>query len=256
MESHNWCYTANNYSLTLLGQLYGLYENEYCTYHVMGFELAPETGTPHIQGYFNTKSSKTFKVLHNKFPSIHLEMMRGTPQEASIYCKKGGDYIEQGILPDRGSPKVTTLQVMLSIREGHSKSELRQLYPSFCLYHQSKIDQWFIEEQKQQHNQMEFYVLNEDDPITGIIDTFTLDDTPPKLAVIHELYEIEDYSDFDTVLYIPGYFESKHNLWPRGVNITYKNGYQVKHISCKRFIISTSYMQLYDKKLWHIGLPE
>jgi len=71
---------------------------EDCEYLVVGKEVG-ESGTPHLQGYVCLKSKKAFTWLKKRLPEAHLEVMKGSPQQAAVYCKKDGDFEEYGTLP-------------------------------------------------------------------------------------------------------------------------------------------------------------
>lgn len=96
IRSRAFCYTLNN---PLPGWELGFNLLSY-SYHVYGKEVAPTTGTPHIQGYLYFKTMKTFHVLLSSLPSgIHLECAKGRPDQNIVYCTKGGDYVEDGVRP-------------------------------------------------------------------------------------------------------------------------------------------------------------
>ena len=44
------CFTINDYSEEDIQEM-KMFGTEYCTYIVFGKEIAPSTGTPHLQGY-------------------------------------------------------------------------------------------------------------------------------------------------------------------------------------------------------------
>lgn len=99
--SKHWCFTLNNYTLEEYNT-FTLCEKEYL---VMGKELSEpneETGerTPHLQGYIVFVNRKRLAGVKKVSPKAHWEIKRGTPLEASEYCKKDGDFLEQGILPE------------------------------------------------------------------------------------------------------------------------------------------------------------
>ncbi|AMB42952.1 putative Rep protein [Circovirus-like genome DCCV-1] len=72
-------------------------------YVVVGKEIG-ESGTPHLQGYGCFHKKQRYATLARKWKG-HFEVSRGTPQQASDYCKKGGDYFEKGELPESQSAK-------------------------------------------------------------------------------------------------------------------------------------------------------
>lgn len=74
-----------------------------CKYIVYGKEVG-ESGTPHLQGLVVWNNAKTFSAAKKAISSrIHLEVMKGTHEQAREYCIKDGNFIERGTLP--ASPK-------------------------------------------------------------------------------------------------------------------------------------------------------
>lgn len=93
-----WCFTINNY--TAVEQQAILDSSPNFDYLIVARELG-DSGTPHLQGFcvLQTKLRlRNVKALPG-FARAHLEVSRGTPQEASAYCKKDGDFNEFGTLP-------------------------------------------------------------------------------------------------------------------------------------------------------------
>ena len=74
------------------------------TYLVFGREVG-DNGTPHLQGYCRLASKLRLHQIRSirGFERAHFEVSRGTPKQASDYCKKDGDFDEFGTLPTRGS---------------------------------------------------------------------------------------------------------------------------------------------------------
>lgn len=96
-KARHWCFTLNNPEgppdefLEIL--------RPHCEYAVVALEFG-ESGTGHLQGYFCLITKNRLQWLQNHLsPHAHYEVMRGTPQEASDYCKKDGYFFEMGTLP-------------------------------------------------------------------------------------------------------------------------------------------------------------
>ncbi|QUS52617.1 replication protein [Mute swan feces associated circular virus 14] len=93
-----WCFTLNNYTPAELQALTDSADN--FDYLCIGRERGSNS-TPHLQGYLILKVKlrlNNVKVLPG-LARAHLEISRGTPGQASDYCKKDGDYEEYGTLP-------------------------------------------------------------------------------------------------------------------------------------------------------------
>lgn len=67
-------------------------------YHVFGSEVAPTTDTPHLQGFIIFERKIRLTTLIRRYPG-HWEVARGSNRECSDYCKKDGDFVEEGIMP-------------------------------------------------------------------------------------------------------------------------------------------------------------
>lgn len=104
-KSRDYCYTLNNWT-----------QDEYdrhiafeAQYHVIGKEIGKE-GTPHLQCYIYFTNPRSWNAVQKMMPRCHIEPTKGTPKEASDYCKKDGDFIEKGTCPQQG--KRTDVEVV------------------------------------------------------------------------------------------------------------------------------------------------
>lgn len=66
---------------------------------IFGRETAPDTGTPHLQGYVYFENARTFGAMKELLPTAHLEKAREGPRCNYEYCSKGGDFEEFGVRP-------------------------------------------------------------------------------------------------------------------------------------------------------------
>lgn len=99
-QARGWCFTINNYTdqdTESMPNVPG--------YVIYGREVAPETGTPHLQGFAYFPNKATFKKVKALFPRAHIEIMKGTAEQAIVYCKKEGNFTEHGEPPSQGKRK-------------------------------------------------------------------------------------------------------------------------------------------------------
>lgn len=92
-QGKHWCFTVNNYTQAEL-----LPHDDDYVYMVIGYEVGKD-GTPHLQGYVCMKKTRTLPAMKKIMPRAHLELMKGTPEQAAEYCKKDGKFDEKGTFP-------------------------------------------------------------------------------------------------------------------------------------------------------------
>jgi len=143
-QSKFWCFTINN-PAPFYADLNGA---KNWVYLVVGNEIAPSTGTPHLQGFIAYKVRTKFSTVKIQFPRAKLAMMYkdSNPVAASTYCKKDGDYEEFGTLPDfqggatGGSAKAQNFRRIIDLSENADYQTLKEDHPSeyFRHYHTIK----------------------------------------------------------------------------------------------------------------------
>lgn len=120
-QTTKWTFTWNNYTEDDIKFLKSLTFR----YMVFGKELAPTTGTPHLQGYVVWRTNYRFAGMKKIFKNKHFEKAEGNHYQCSMYCKKGiqtseewkelgvngpnygigADYVELGSLPATAEEK-------------------------------------------------------------------------------------------------------------------------------------------------------
>jgi len=121
VESKYWCFTCNNYESVPLGL------PPRGTYAVLGKEVAPTTGTPHLQGYVefscNQRPSAIKKWLGQE---AHCSKRIATAKQAADYCKKEGDYAEYGAISPPPRPG-TRSDIHALVKDAVAGTRLRVL---------------------------------------------------------------------------------------------------------------------------------
>lgn len=102
-QSKRWCFTLNNYSADEYAAVCSIES----TYLVVGKETG-ENGTPHLQGFIVFSSNKRLAAVRRLIPRAHWEVARGTSEQAAEYCKKDGDFFENGDCPVNGGARERT----------------------------------------------------------------------------------------------------------------------------------------------------
>lgn len=93
-----WCFTLNNYTAQdeeFIKQRL----SQVARYLVFGREVAPDTGTRHLQGYVYFENARQRKAVARMLPKAYLDVANGTAQQNRAYCTKEGDFFEHGEIP-------------------------------------------------------------------------------------------------------------------------------------------------------------
>lgn len=89
LKSRKYCFTLNNYTLNEVEQIIRDFGSDK---YVIGCEIAPETSTPHLQGYLEFKNPRSFKSVKKLLPRAHIEKARGSTKQNYEYCTKDGEF--------------------------------------------------------------------------------------------------------------------------------------------------------------------
>lgn len=93
----NWIFTVNNYT----DNDEQVVQEVDCRYMLYGREIAPTTGTPHLQGFVCFDTNRRLAGCKKLFPpGTHFEIMRGRVIDNQLYCSKAGDVFTKGEPPD------------------------------------------------------------------------------------------------------------------------------------------------------------
>lgn len=98
-----------------------------CRYLVNGREVG-ESGTEHIQGYIEFDHPQRLAGLKKILERAHWEQRKGTPKQASLYCKKDGQWEERGELPKQGA-RSDLAKVAEQVRDGVSLRTVAETDP-------------------------------------------------------------------------------------------------------------------------------
>lgn len=132
-RSRRWCFTYNNYTPEDEQHVQG--HPEAFKYLIYGREVAPETGTPHLQGFFVLQSARTLRGLKDFLQAmgwnrgVHLEQAKGSVQSNIDYCSKSdANPYECGIRPSQGA-RTDLYQVADSIAAGATIDDIAESFP-------------------------------------------------------------------------------------------------------------------------------
>lgn len=98
-EKHrDYCMTINNYTET---ERQSVIDQSNVAYLVIGREVG-ESKTPHLQIYISYLNPRSFNAIKKQFPRAHIETWKYSSHQAAEYCKKEGDFVEFGTIPQQG----------------------------------------------------------------------------------------------------------------------------------------------------------
>jgi hypothetical protein len=136
-----WVFTLNNYTeedKILLSTL--CLESPEVAYLGYGEEVAPSSGTPHLQGLVElNRALRLRQVTQILGGRVHVEVRRGTFEQAKEYCEKEGQFVEYGIRVSRGRGARTDLDALREdLRNGRTLVDIsNDHFSSFLRYRRS-----------------------------------------------------------------------------------------------------------------------
>lgn len=103
-----------------------------CQYLVYGHEIAPTTGTPHLQGYIYFKNPRSVKSVRKQFDGCHIEPAKADAIDNKEYCTKvdAENFVERGEIPRQGA-RTDIERVREQIEQGHGMRDIAQTATSY-----------------------------------------------------------------------------------------------------------------------------
>jgi len=97
-----WCFTLNNYSLIDEDHIKNVLTT-LSRYVIYGREIAPTTGTPHLQGYIYFHNQRQHRAVTRMLPRAVVSPAKGSASQNRKYCTKDNDFFEFGEIPMEAS---------------------------------------------------------------------------------------------------------------------------------------------------------
>ncbi|AIF76254.1 Rep [Bat associated cyclovirus 11] len=127
-----FCFTWNNYTEDDIWTVQTFITTQ-CKYGIFGKELAPDTNTPHLQGFCNLVKPMRFSAIKELLSHrIHIEKANGSDIQNQAYCSKAGEVFESGTPSSRGQR--TDLNAVLDDIRGGETSLARLATAHPCTY--------------------------------------------------------------------------------------------------------------------------
>lgn len=176
-KSRDFCFTLNNWTDLEYTAILAIE----CRYLCVGKEVGA-SGTPHLQGYIYFDNPRSFRAIQKKLKRCHLEPTAGTPQQASMYCKKDGDFIESGTCPEQGSRNdIAAVREQISAGQG-----MRQIVETATSYQSIRTAELLLKYKEKKRDWMPNVIYIWGKSGTGktrwAYDNFPMDDIHKQIA--------------------------------------------------------------------------
>lgn len=123
-KSRNYIFTINNYNKKILKRFVKVAESlERHKYICFGLEIAPTTGTKHIQGYIQLDDNQAFTFLYNYFDlkkengekiKFHVQVAKGSLEDNKKYTSKGPQWYEFGEPKKLGRSDLSNIKTLIA----------------------------------------------------------------------------------------------------------------------------------------------
>nr|ALE29766.1 replication associated protein [Lake Sarah-associated circular virus-39] len=98
-RNRNFVFTWNNYTEDSEQFLRSRVDEGVIKYVGYCKEIAPSTGTPHLQGFCSFENKKSVQQVRAILVGCHVETMLGSISQNEDYCSKAGELINYGVQP-------------------------------------------------------------------------------------------------------------------------------------------------------------
>jgi len=121
---------------------YIAYIEKNCVFGVLAREIAPTTGTPHIQGFFNLRTQRKFSTLKNMFGTAHFEKAKASDEKNLAYCTKSDCKAYVFGEPQFAGKRNDLDEVKTAIKVGKTKFQLMEEFSETYSAHHKFIDEY------------------------------------------------------------------------------------------------------------------
>ena len=135
-KSRGWCWTINNPGIFDDTDIEELKQST--MYGVFGREVG-ETGTPHFQGFCRFEHPVSLNRVKKLLRRAHLETQKGSCHQAADYCKKDGDFVEWGQLPEERKTAKERWRWIINMAEHGELDAIKDEYPGEYLRYYDKL---------------------------------------------------------------------------------------------------------------------
>lgn len=150
-----WCFTLNNYTKKDEDDLQNVITG-FARYIVYGREVAPDTGTPHLQGYVYFHNQRQRKAVARLLPRARLDVANGTATQNRKYCTKEEDFFEHGDMPIEkaeaslrgGRANAARYADAITLAKRGDMDGIRESDPQMFLLHGTRLESLFQPETK------------------------------------------------------------------------------------------------------------
>lgn len=140
LQSKHWCFTLNNWAPEDAPTSEWSWHSP-TTYVVFGREIAPSTGTPHLQGFVAFSSRQRLSAVSKNWNKRANWSVCRSIENAIEYCKKDGDFDEFGTTPCKAGSRTDLDAFKEAVRGGsltlnqvrEDFSHVYARHPRFCV---------------------------------------------------------------------------------------------------------------------------
>lgn len=130
-RSRHFRFTFNNYTEEDIKTMIEAFINDGVIYYIFGKEIAPTTGTPHLQGHISYRHPRSWEAVKKRFSQRISWRTSEIPNKSAEYCKKDGNYTEWGEAPKGRGKRTDICAVKEVIEKGGGMKDVIETTTSY-----------------------------------------------------------------------------------------------------------------------------